>query len=53
MVAALRGTPYDTGLDLKKLMWYCTPHFAKLREKYLAKRSVRPKMLGVDAKHII
>ncbi|SDM73977.1 oxaloacetate decarboxylase subunit alpha [Acetanaerobacterium elongatum] len=52
MVAALRGTPYDTGLDLKKLD-VVRAHFAKLREKYLASGLLDPKMLGVDANTLI
>lgn len=52
MVAALQGTPYDTGLDLKKLD-VVRAHFAKLREKYLASGLLDPKMLGVDANTLI
>ncbi len=52
MVAALQGTPYDTGLDLKKLD-VVRAHFAKLREKYLANGLLDPKMLGVDANTLI
>ena len=48
LVAALQGTDYDTGLDLKKLN-VVREHFAKLREKYLASGQLSPKMLGVDA----
>ncbi len=52
MVAALAGTPYDTGLDLKKLD-VVRAHFAKLRDKYLASGLLDPKMLGVDANTLI
>ncbi len=52
MVAALQGTPYDTGLDLKKLD-VVRAHFAKLRDKYLANGLLDPKMLGVDANTLI
>lgn len=52
MVAALKGTEYDTGLDLKKLD-VVRAHFAKLREKYLASGQLDPKMLGVDANTLI
>ncbi len=47
MVAALQGTEYDTGLDLKKLD-VVRAHFTKLREKYIASGQISPKMLGVD-----
>lgn len=52
MVAALTGTPYDTGLDLKKLnvaREYC----ATLRDKYLASGQLNPKLLGVDANTLL
>lgn len=52
MVAALQGTPYDTGLDIKKLN-VVREHFAKLREKYLANGLLDPKMLGVDANTLL
>lgn len=51
-VAALEGTPYDTGLDLKKLD-VVRAHFAKLREKYIANGELNPKMLGVDANTLL
>ncbi|MEG2653071.1 MAG: oxaloacetate decarboxylase subunit alpha, partial [Ruthenibacterium sp.] len=52
LVAALQGTEYDTGLDLKKLD-VVRAHFAKLREKYLADGQLNPKMLGVDANTLL
>ncbi len=52
LVAALQGTDYDTGLDLKKLD-VVRAHFAKLREKYLASGQLSPKMLGVDANTLL
>lgn len=52
MVAALAGTPYDTGLDLKK-MEPVRAHFAKLRDKYLASGLLSPKVMGVDANTLI
>ncbi|MEM1484969.1 oxaloacetate decarboxylase subunit alpha [Oscillospiraceae bacterium PP1C4] len=52
MVAALQGTPYDTGLDLKKLD-IVRAHFAKLREKYLANGLLSPKVMGVDANTLL
>ncbi len=52
LVAALAGTEYDTGLDLKKLD-VVRAHFATLREKYLASGQLSPKMLGVDANTLL
>ena len=52
LVAALQGTEYDTGLDLKKLD-VVRAHFAKLREKYLASGQLSPKMLGVNANTLL
>lgn len=52
MVAALRGTPYDTGLDLKKLD-VVRAHFAKLRQKYLDNGLLSPKVMGVDANTLL
>ncbi len=52
LVAALAGTEYDTGLDLKKLN-VVRAHFNKLREKYLANGLLNPKMLGVDANTLL
>ena len=52
MVAALEGTPYDTGLDLKKLD-VVRAHFAKLREKYLSEGLLNPKVMSVDANTLV
>lgn len=52
MVAALAGTEYDTGLDLKKLD-VVREHFNKLREKYLENGLLNPKLLGVDANTLL
>ena len=52
IVAALQGTEYDTGLDLKKLN-AVKNHAAKIREKYLASGQLSPKMLGVDANTLL
>lgn len=52
MVAALQGTEYDTGLDLKKLN-EVRAHFATLRDKYLENGLLNPKMLGVDANTLL
>ena len=52
LVAALQGTDYDTGLDLKKLN-VVREYFNGLREKYLASGQISPKMLGVDANTLL
>ncbi len=52
MVAALAGTPYDTGIkltDLDKI----TKHFTPLREKYLASGQLNPKALKVDVNALV
>ena len=48
VVAALQGTPHDTGLDLNK-MEPVRAYLAQLREKYLQNGLLNPKVLGVDA----
>lgn len=52
LVAALQGTQYDTGLDLKVLN-EVTEFFRPLKEKYLASGLIDPKVLGVDANTLI
>ena len=52
MVAALQGTHYDTGLDLKQLT-ELRPYFMELRRKYLDSGLLDPKMLAVDANALI
>ena len=52
LVAALRGTDYDTGLDLNQLN-VVRAYFARLREKYIANGQISPKSLGVDANTLI
>lgn len=52
MVAALKGTEYDTGLDLKALS-EIRDFFAPLRQKYLDNGLLDPKMLGVDANTLL
>ena len=47
MVAALAGTPYDTGLSLEKLD-VITNHFTKLREQYMKEGVLDPKVLKVN-----
>ena len=52
MVAALQGTPYDTGLDLVQLA-EIREYFMGLREKYIKSGLLDPKMLATDAKALI
>lgn len=52
MVAALQGTEYDTGLDLKALA-EIRDFFNVLRQKYIASGLLDPKMLGVDANTLL
>lgn len=52
IVAALQGTPYDTGLDLKKLS-EIRDYFMTLRAKYIKSGLIDPKMLAVDANALI
>lgn len=52
VVAAFKGTPYDTGLDLNKLN-VVRNYVAKLREKYIANGLISPKVLGVDANTLL
>lgn len=52
MVAALKGTEYDTGLDLV-LLNEIRDYFMGLREKYIASGLLDPKMLAVDANALI
>ncbi len=52
LVAALQGTPYDTGIhlaDLDKI----TKHFEPLREKYLSSGLLNPKALKVDVNALV
>ncbi len=52
MVAALAGTPYDTGLDIEKID-EISKHFAELKEEYLKSGLLSTKVMGVDAKALI
>lgn len=52
MVAALRGTEYDTGLDLV-LLNEIRDYFMTLRQKYLDSGLLDPKMLATDANALI
>ncbi|MBR0359591.1 MAG: oxaloacetate decarboxylase subunit alpha [Clostridia bacterium] len=47
LVAALQGTPYDTGLDMDKLI-EASDYFKPLREKYLESGLMNTKVMGVD-----
>jgi len=47
IVATLKGTQFDTGLDMKQLDKVCK-HFTPVREKYLASGTLDPKVLKVD-----
>ena len=52
IVAALQGTPYETGLDLVALN-NMRPYFMKLRDKYIKQGLIDPKMLAVDPKALV
>ena len=52
MVAALKGTEYDTGLDLI-LLNEVRDYFMTLRKKYLDSGLLDPKMLATDANALI
>ncbi|WP_427338752.1 oxaloacetate decarboxylase subunit alpha [Caloranaerobacter sp. DY30410] len=52
MVASLKDTPYDTGLDLN-LLNEIAEYFKPIRDKYLKEGLLNPKVLGVNAKTLI
>ncbi|MBR4346664.1 MAG: oxaloacetate decarboxylase subunit alpha [Oscillospiraceae bacterium] len=52
LVAALKGTEYDTGLDLVKLT-EIRSYFMTLREKYIKNGLLDPKVLACDANALI
>lgn len=52
MVASLRGTPYDTGLDLKKLN-EISDYFKPIRDRYIKNGMMDIKMMGVDINTLI
>ena len=52
LVAALAGTPYDTGIQLTDLD-KVTKHFTPLREQYLASGLLNPKALKVDVNALV
>lgn len=47
LVATLKGTPYDTGLDLDKLS-EIADYFRPLKEKYISEGLLDVKVMGVD-----
>ncbi len=52
MVAALQGTPYDTGLDLV-LLNEIRAYFMILRKKYIDSGLIDPQMLAVDTNALL
>ena len=52
IVAAVAGTEYDTGLDLKALS-EIADYFRPIREEYIQSGQLDPKMLGVDINALI
>jgi oxaloacetate decarboxylase alpha subunit len=52
IVATLKGTEYDTGLDLN-LLSEIADYFRPIREKYLESSQLDPKVLGVDINTLI
>lgn len=52
LVATLKDTEYDTGLDLGKLS-EIADYFAPLKEKYLESKLLNVKMMGVDVNTLI
>ncbi len=52
MVAALQGTPYDTGLDLV-LLNEIRAYFMDLRKKYIDNGLIDPQMLAVDTNALL
>ena len=47
LVATLKNTPYDTGLDLNKLVEIAA-YYRPLREEYLSSGKMNTKVIGVD-----
>lgn len=52
LVAALKGTERDTGLDLNELN-KIADYFRPIREKYISSGRLEPKALGVDVNTLI
>jgi len=52
MVASLQDSPYDTGYDLS-LLNDISEHFKPIREEYMEKGILNPKLLGVDINTLV
>ena len=52
MVETFRGTPYDTGYDMKFLN-EIAEYFRPIREKYIKNGTMNPKNMGVDIKTLL
>lgn len=52
MIASLKDSPYDTGLDLS-LVAEIADYFKPIREKYIKEGILNPKVLAVDSKTLI
>ncbi len=52
LVATLKGTEYDTGLNLEKLSEIAA-YFRGLRDKYLESKLLNPILLGVDINTLV
>jgi oxaloacetate decarboxylase alpha subunit len=52
LVATLKDTPYDTGLDIIKLN-EIAEYFKPIREEYIEKGTLNPKVLSVDINTLI
>ncbi len=52
LVAALKGTEYDTGIDLERVS-RISEYFKPLRQKYLQSGLLDPKVLGVDVNTLV
>lgn len=52
IVAALQGTPWDTGLDLAKL-FELRQYFMELRQRYIQQGLIDPKLLAADARGLL
>lgn len=52
MIASLKNSPYDTGLDLS-LVADIADYLKPIREKYIKEGILNPKVLGVDSRTLI
>lgn len=48
LIASLKGTEYDTGIELNKLEEIST-YFNNLKEKYIESKTLEPKVMGVNS----